>query len=227
MPRSRRSPAARRVVRAARRSARYPMIPAHNSGARLLVAEPVREAVGVALVDDRVLGVATVGVPPGERRIHAQVLVAAPAEPARPARPPQPGHADPLADLEPRRAVAECVDRADDLVARDDLACVRRRGHPRPGAGRSGTRHRPRRVAAPRPGRASESGAPRMPAARRRSARGVERPTPSSPWKTARSGRRSKGDRHERGPGATDPGAARSGERLFRRRGPVPPGLRA
>ena len=67
---------------------------------RLLVAEPVGQPVGEALVDDGVLGVAAVGVPAGEPRGDAQVLVAAPAEAAASARVPQPGDADPLADLE-------------------------------------------------------------------------------------------------------------------------------
>ncbi len=102
------------------------MIPAHSSGAASASSNTSGSGVGVALVDDGQLGVAAVGVPSGERRVDAEVLVAAPAEPAPAARVAQPGDADPLADVEPRRSRPASLDGADDLVAGHDPWPVRR-----------------------------------------------------------------------------------------------------
>jgi hypothetical protein len=79
------------------------------------VGKPVR----VGLGHHGPLRVAAVGVPPGEARVDAQVLGAAPAPSAAAASVPQPGDARPLADREPSAARAEGLDLADDLVARD------------------------------------------------------------------------------------------------------------
>src|SRR5829696_865371 len=66
------------------------------------------------------LGVATVGGPAGERAVLAQVLLAAPAVLAGPVGPVQPAHADTLAAAQARAALAECVDRPDNLVSGHD-----------------------------------------------------------------------------------------------------------
>ena len=63
----------------------------------LLVGEPLGQAVGEPLVDEAGVGVAAVGVPAGELRGGAQVLVAPPAVPAGAVGAAQPGDADPLA----------------------------------------------------------------------------------------------------------------------------------
>ena len=93
---------------------------------RHVVGERVGERVGVALVDDQVLGVAAVEVPAREQRIDAQVLAAGAAEGADPARAGQPGHPDAIADAEPGGAVTRDVDGPHRLVARHHLGVLRR-----------------------------------------------------------------------------------------------------
>ena len=172
--------AGRRSGSAARRSARIADDARAEQGRGLVVGEPLGQPVGVALVDDRVLGVAAVGVPAGEARVEAQVLVAPAAEAAAPAGVAQPGDADPLADREARaRPAPSASTTPDDLVAGHDVAAVRRRGRPRRGAGRCGTPRTPRPAPAPRPGRRRGAGARPARAARRRSARVRARPMPS------------------------------------------------
>ena len=83
--------------------------PSAQQRRHLEVAHPVRQREAVALVRDRVLGVAAVDVAAGEARPAAQVLAAALAVGALAARPRQPRHADSPAVL---------VD-ADDLMAED------------------------------------------------------------------------------------------------------------
>ena len=114
---------------------------------RLGIVEHLGQGVGVALVDDRQLGVAAVGIPPGERRGDAQVLGAAPAEPAAPAGPAQPGDADALADVEAPTLRARAARRCRRSRARGRPVAAAARGRPRRGAGRCGRRRtrRPRR----------------------------------------------------------------------------------
>ena len=71
------------------------------------VVEHRRQAVGVLLRDDRVLGVPAVVVPSGEAWRQAEVLAAGRAEPARATRAPQPGDADAVAGGEPAGVRAE------------------------------------------------------------------------------------------------------------------------
>lgn len=98
--------------------------PRTQQRSRLLVREGVGQAIGEALIDNSVLGVATVGVPTGEPRRQTQVLVAALAEATCPACAPQPGDADAFSDREPRGAFAELLDDPDDLMAGDDIRCA-------------------------------------------------------------------------------------------------------
>ena len=99
--------------------------PGAQERCHMLVVEAVGEPVGVALVDNRVVGIATVRVPAGETGVEAQVLVTSEAEPAGATGPPQPRDADALARCEPRRARAEPVDDAHDLVTGDHLRPMR------------------------------------------------------------------------------------------------------
>ncbi len=125
---------------------------------RLLVVEPVRQAVGEALVDDGVLGVPAVGVPPGERagrgtgsrRRAGRTGTARTCGAARPRRSAR--RARSASPPAPR-----CVDDADDLVAGHDVGAVRGEVALRPGADRSGTPRRPRPGRAPRRARAAAS----------------------------------------------------------------------
>ena len=66
------------------------------------------------------LGVSTVGGPAGERAVLAQVLLTAPAVLADTVGPVQPAHANPLPDVQARRAFAESIDSPDHLVSGDD-----------------------------------------------------------------------------------------------------------
>src|SRR5581483_4195875 len=92
---------------------------ADEAGAEQRRGLVVRVAVGqgeaVAVVGDRVLGVAAVDVAPGEPGLRAEVLAARNAEPAPAARPAEPGHTDAAAGIElgPR---SRLHDRRHDLV---------------------------------------------------------------------------------------------------------------
>ena len=101
------------------------------------VTECLRQRVGVGLVDHGVVGVASVQVPPREARCEAEVLASRRTESAHAARVRQPGHADAIADGPSRRAVAETLDRPDDLVPRGHLWAMDREvalGHVEVGA---------------------------------------------------------------------------------------------
>jgi len=65
----------------------------------VLVVELVGDAVGVALVDDRELGVAAVVVPSGERRRGAEVLGCLRDRSDTATGAPKPGDADPAPTL--------------------------------------------------------------------------------------------------------------------------------
>ena len=97
-----------------------------EQGSGRLVGQAVGNPVGVGLVDQTLLGVATVHVPAGEGRVQAQVLPALTAEPAAAVRPAEPGHTDAIAGSEARRLSAERVDHPDDLVARGHLRALGR-----------------------------------------------------------------------------------------------------
>ena len=99
------------------------MSPAHRSGAASTSDRSAGQREHVARVGDGVLGVAAVALIAGEARLRAEVLGAAPAEAAAPARPAEPGDADAVADRDIAHAVAERLDRADDLVAEDERQC--------------------------------------------------------------------------------------------------------
>ena len=103
------------------------MMPEHSSGAACSSAKPggqrVRERPRRRRAYSREPAVV---VPAREARRDAEVLVAAPAVRAHAARVAQPRDADPLADREACRARTERVDRADDLVAGNDVGPARR-----------------------------------------------------------------------------------------------------
>src|SRR5258708_35306380 len=70
---------------------------------RFGIGEDIRQAVYVLLVGDGKFRIASVGVPAGELRPDAEVLVAALTEPADAARPAQPRDSNSLSDTEPLR----------------------------------------------------------------------------------------------------------------------------
>ncbi len=84
------------------------------------VAEAFRDGDGVVFVRGDVLGIAAVGGVAREQRRVAQVFLPVLAVDAGLVGPVQPGDADAVARLEARRARAERVDHADDLVSGDD-----------------------------------------------------------------------------------------------------------
>src|SRR5207302_3707561 len=92
----------------------------------VLVAEDLRELVGVGLVDDRILRVAAVVVPSGEAGLEAQVLSACGAEAAHAAGMAQPGDAGPVPNGEPLGLGPEGVDLAHDLMAGNDAGALGR-----------------------------------------------------------------------------------------------------
>ena len=87
---------------------------------RLDVAERVGKGEGVAGVGDAVGGEAAVAGEAGEQGIVAEILAALAAIGAMAAGPAEPGNADPVADAEALRALAQRRDPADDLVAGHD-----------------------------------------------------------------------------------------------------------
>jgi hypothetical protein len=78
--------------------------PGAQQGRRVHVVVALRQPVGEPFVDEAELGVSTVGVPAGEQRRAAEVLLTVPAEPAAAAGSAEPGHADPVAAREPAGA---------------------------------------------------------------------------------------------------------------------------
>ena len=94
---------------------------ANDAGAqqwrRIHVPEDRREVVRKCLGDNRVLGVAAVGMVAGELRLFAEVFVAGRAERTVSAGRAQPSAADPLSDSRGEAAFAQGVDAAHDLVA--------------------------------------------------------------------------------------------------------------
>ena len=156
----------------------------------LVVVVLVGERIGVALVHDRHLCVAAVGVPAGVAGSGAEVLVAPQAEPARAAGMPQPRDADPVADGEPRRAVARARRHADHLVPGHDAAAGAAAGRPRRGAGRCGTHRRRSRRHGSRPERESGRDAGRARAGARQWDRECPRPTPTRRPQLSRGERR-------------------------------------
>ena len=92
---------------------------------RLNVVEAIGQRVGVGLVDECVVGVAAVDIPPGEPGGQTQVLTARNAEAADATGVRQPGHADTIADAPAGAVRPESVDQADHLVAGCDEVPVR------------------------------------------------------------------------------------------------------
>ena len=148
----------------ARRSARYPTMPAHSSGAACTSSSGGGQPVGVRLGHHGVLGVAAVGVPAGEPGRRAEVLAPACGTTGTARRCPA-----------ARRSRSGRRGRTAPPPPRGRPPCRRSRGRarspsgvgagrPRPGASRCGTRHRPGREPAPPP--APARGPPaRLPAA--------------------------------------------------------------
>ncbi len=103
----------------ASRRARYPISPAHSSGAAWMSGNDVRHREAVPRVGDGEFRVAAGQLIAGEARVRAEVLPAGRARAADAARPPEPRHADPVADRQALGALAERVDDADDLMPED------------------------------------------------------------------------------------------------------------
>ena len=168
----------------------------------LVVGKTVGDPVRVALVDDRGLGVPAVVVPSRERRLRAQVLVAASAELAPSARARQPGDADPVAQGETRGVGAERVDDADHLVAGDDVGAMD--GQVSFGDVEIGPAHAARRHLHPDLTRARVGEGRARPCAR--GCRPRDRRDATSQARTTH-GRASRGDRAQDGPCRTRTGA--------------------
>jgi hypothetical protein len=94
--------------------------PGAQKRCRLLSAEYFGDGVGVTLVDDSVLGIAAVLIPPGEGRLHAEVLLTSETPATFSAGVSQPGNANPIPDGEPIGPGPNRVDQPDDLVTRDN-----------------------------------------------------------------------------------------------------------
>jgi hypothetical protein len=93
-----------------------------QQGRCLDVPEGVGQPVRVALGNGGELGVPTVSVPTGERRVRAEVLLPPAAPAAAAAGAPQPRDADAVPRCEAGRALTERVDDPDDLVPRHGAA---------------------------------------------------------------------------------------------------------
>ena len=140
----------------ARRSARYPITPAHNSGAASRSSSADGSLHRERLGHGHRVRVPAVDGPAGELRGDAEVLLTTRAEPAHPAGAVQPRHADAVPEGELLATVTERVDDTDHLVTGHDAAGAAARDRPRRRAGRCGsTRTR---------GRAAGPHAPRVPA---------------------------------------------------------------
>ena len=118
----------------------------------------IRQMEDVAMVGERVIGIAAVDMVAGEARRAAEVLAPRPAIVAFPAGPAQPRDADPLALGEALDSFAQCRHDADRLVPRDDGIAHRRQiavDHMQVGAadpaGMDPDQHLPRPRLRPRP----------------------------------------------------------------------------
>ena len=90
-----------------------------QKGRGVLVVETVAQRVRVSLVDQAGVGVSTVAIPSGERRVQTEVFLTAPAEVAGAVGQSQPRHANAITHPKPAHSRAECLDPSHDLVPRN------------------------------------------------------------------------------------------------------------